>query len=258
MEMPRRCLDQMARPDRLGWSARGFKLVHVLAIVGAMGLAVGLIIPAVAHSRERARSTLCRSNLAVLGPALRLYALDFGNVLPYEDRGEEKTAGRTCWFDAINPYLTKAGADPNVKICPTVGLGSPNAEEGYKMNSKLAPSPPKPGGPGQKQPPPPSNTEPPKPYRKLDTLPRPQATVVLFDGDVGGKGASFKGRWREKGDDVNYRHNNSTNILFADWHTEEMSKGTLKKRSVHNTPVIWQPADSGVWDPMEQKAKKSK
>jgi prepilin-type processing-associated H-X9-DG protein len=255
--MPRTS-SQATQLNRLGWYTPGFKMVYVLAIVGVVGIGVSLIVPAVARSRERARSAVCRGNLAALGTALGQYAANFGNVLPYEDRGEEKTAGRICWFDAVDPYLTKAGIGAKVKLCPTVGLGSPNAEEGYKMNSKLAPSPLKPGGPGQKSPPPPSDTPPVPPYRKVDKLLRPQATVVLFDGDVGGKSASFKGRWREKGDDVNYRHNSATNILFADWHVEEMSKDTLKKRSVHNTPVIWQPADAGVWDPMEQKAKKTK
>lgn len=237
--------------------ARGFKLVHVIAIVGAVGIATGIAVPAIVRSRERVRSTLCRANLEQLGQVLQAYAADYGNVLPYEDRGEEKSAGRICWFDAIDPYLTKRGASASVKVCPTVGLDTPQCEESYKMNSKLAPSPPKPGAPGQPTPPPPTS-EPPKPYRKLSTLTRPQATVVLFDADVGGKSLAFKGRWRSEKDDVNYRHNTATNLLFADWHAEEISKSTLKKRSIHNTPIVWQPPDAGVWDPKEQKGDHAK
>lgn len=236
---------------------RGFKLVHALAIVGVIGIVLAIVIPAVARSRERGRAALCRGNLEKLGVALRLYAADFGNTLPYEDRGEEASAGRICWFDAIDPYLAKSGAGTGVKICPSVDPSNPHAVESYKMNSKLAPAPPKPGAPGHNVPPA-GSAEPLPPYRKLDKLVRPQATVVLFDGDVGGKTMSFKGRWRDQDDDVNYRHNNATNILFADWHVEGITKGTLRKRSAKNTPIVWQPADAGLWDPKEQKATKSK
>jgi prepilin-type processing-associated H-X9-DG protein len=245
--------------NHLGWYAPGFKLAHLLAILGGIGIAVSLIIPAVAKSRERARSAVCRTNLAALAGGLHGYTVDFGGFLPYEDRGEEKTAGRICWFDAIDPYLTKAGVPPKEKVCPSVSASDPASVESYKMNSKLTPGLAKPGKAGGKAPAPaPVGAEPPPPYRKLATLPRPQATVLLFDADIGGKTVSFKGRWRDKDDDVNYRHNNATNILFADWHVEETSKDTLKKRSIHNTPIIWQPADAGPWDPMEKEKTKEK
>jgi prepilin-type processing-associated H-X9-DG protein len=77
--------------------------------------------------------------------------------------------------------------------------------------------------------------------------------VVIFDGEVKGTVASFKGRWRLHKDDVSYRHNGTTNLLFADWHVEGMHKDVLKAKSIKNSPVIWQPADVGPWNPDPQK-----
>ena len=73
--------------------------------------------------------------------------------------------------------------------------------------------------------------------------------MLLFDGDTGGNAISFKGRWRLKNDDVNYRHNRSTNLLFTDSHSENVNRKTLKQDSIKNAPIIWQPADMGPWEP---------
>lgn len=223
-------------------SRLAFTLIELLVVMGVIGLLIAILVPSLARGREQARSVNCQAHLSQLGKALMMYAQDFRNTLPYEDRGEEDV-GRICWYDAIdNPYLSKAKADKRSKICPTVALDEPNAEESYRMNSKLADS---------------TTSEDPEkkqyyqPFRRLDLLKRPAATVVLFDADVGGAILSFKGRWRLQDDDVSYRHNRNTNLLFADWHVESMHKNVLKAKSLKNSPVIWQPPDMGPWDPKE-------
>lgn len=221
---------------------RGFTLIEILVVIGIISLLIAITVPAMARSREQARAVACRSNLSQLGKALLMYAQTYGGVLPYEDRGEEISAGRICWFDAIDKQLSKAKADRQVKICPTVRLDDPNAEESYRMNSKLNESSLKTDPEKQKWL---------KPYRKLDTLDRPGATVILFDGDVGGDTKSWKGRWRLGDDDVNYRHNSYANLLFGDWHVEGLLKQVLKQRSIKNSPIVWQPADVGPWDPKQ-------
>jgi prepilin-type N-terminal cleavage/methylation domain-containing protein/prepilin-type processing-associated H-X9-DG protein len=229
--------------QRPGFSARrGFTLIELLVVMGVIGLLIAILVPSLARGREQARTVNCQANLSQLGKALLLYATDYRSTLPYEDRGEE-SVGRICWYDAIDtPYLGRAKADKRVKICPTVALDDKNSEESYRMNSKLAEAkqPQNPGDPNYY-----------RPYRRLDLLPRSADTVVLFDGDTGGTIVSHKGRWREQDDDVSYRHNKCTNLLMADWHVMGILKNVLKAKSIKNSPIIWQPADVGPWDPKE-------
>lgn len=234
-----------------------FTLIEVLVVVAIIGLLAAILIPSLARSRESARAVVCKTNLKEWGNAMLMYVNDNRGTLPFEDRPNPENdvngdkvwdeTGWVCWFDSMDRYFGSKKADEKVKICPTVTWNHPNREESYKMNSKLAET--NIAGDPDKQ-----KYE--RAYRKLGTLHRPSSTVILFDGDVGGgtptaPTLSFKGRWRaSKGrDDVNYRHLKSTNILFADWHVMHYRDKALADQSVRNTPIIWQPADMGPWDP---------
>jgi len=246
---------------------RAFTLIEILVVISIIALLVAIIVPTVARSRENARSVVCRSNLREWGKAIQMYVSvpDHKNVLPFEERPdprpeteedvngdrvwdptEDDERGWVCWFDVLDRYFGVSTADEGVKVCPTVSRSDPDREESYRMNSKLADSSKK-----KKD-----GSENPyyKPYRKLNTLKKPKQTVLLFDGDIG-KGdvptapPSFKGRWRlTRKDDVNYRHLNKTNVLFTDWHVENIAKKDMKDRSVYNQPIVWQPADMGEWE----------
>ena len=211
-----------------------FTLVEVLIVISIMALLMAILIPSLARARENARSVICRSNLTEWGRVMMIYAEQHGDHLPYEDRGEEYI-GRICWFDAMDWTATTTEAPEGVKACPTVRRSDPEREESFRMNSKLAETNKK------------SLYY--QPYRRLNTLIKPRQTVLLFDGDVGGDKISFKGRWRLGNDDVNYRHNRATNFLFTDWHVENLKRHVVQERSINNTPLVWQPADMGPWNP---------
>ncbi len=249
-------------PGRKLHQRSAFTLIEVLVVVSIIGLLLAIMIPSLARSRENARSVVCRSNLKEWGNAMFMYANVHRGTLPFEDRPDpvrdvagdrgDKT-GWACWFDALDRYLGSVQADEDVKICPTVHRFDPGRQESYRMNSKLAED----------------NIKSPHyyPFRRLDTLKRPGETVMLFDGDVGGGTISFKGRWRlSRNDDVSYRHNRAANLLFADWHAENLKKNVLKVKSYdkekydRNEPdprgsIIWLPApppDLGPWHPDPQ------
>ncbi|HPD29518.1 MAG TPA: DUF1559 domain-containing protein [Phycisphaerae bacterium] len=264
-----------------------FTLIEVMVTIGVIALLLSILLPSLSRSRENARSVNCRSNLHQWGLAILMYVNSTNGVLPFEERpdprpgmGEDEngdkvwddvpaSAGRPaqvrgwiCWFDCLDRYMGKGVSAEQVKICPTVQRFEPNREESYRMNSKLADySLYKKDG---------TRNDYFMPYRRVETLKRPSDTVVLFDGDVGtgpvdlGPGSppppSFKGRWRLHNDDVNYRHNIATNLLFADWHVENMKKKALALRSYNKADydagrpnpvgsIIWQPPDMGPWDP---------
>ncbi len=54
-----------------------FTLIEVLVVIAVIALLVGLTLPAMARSRDRAREVICRTNLRSLGTAVILYATDY-------------------------------------------------------------------------------------------------------------------------------------------------------------------------------------
>ncbi len=225
---------------------RAFTLIELLIVVSIISILIAFLLAGLSGSRENARAVICKSNLRQWGVAMHAHQTEREGMLPYEDRGDEDL-GHHCWFDVLSKRMTSV--DPNatdengnpiepddrVLVCPTVYLHDPNRLESYRMNSKLAET--NPTSPHY------------MPYRNINTLKEPVKTVVLFDGDVGGDVVSFKGRWRLENDDVNYRHNFSCNLLFADNHAENMMKQALSDKSKKNDRVIWQPPDIGPWNP---------
>jgi prepilin-type N-terminal cleavage/methylation domain-containing protein len=217
---------------------RAFTLIEVLVAVSIITVLIAMLIPSIARSREAARSVVCRANFSEWSKAMLMYTQQFNGYLPYESRpnpADPAERGRVCWFDAADRYFKSTDSDPKVKICPTVARDDPNRDESYRMNAKLAET----------------NVLSPyyRPYRRVDDLKMPHSTVLLFDGDVGGSIVSMKGRWRMRKDDVNYRHNVMTNMLYAAGNIESIHRRVLYDRSLKNSPIVWQPADIGPWDP---------
>ncbi|MHC4504135.1 MAG: DUF1559 family PulG-like putative transporter [Planctomycetota bacterium] len=61
---------------------RGLTLIEVVIIVLIIGLLAGVILPALAAARERARRKRCASNLKAIGYGLHLYSSDFNEAFP--------------------------------------------------------------------------------------------------------------------------------------------------------------------------------
>lgn len=242
----------------------GFTLIEVLVVVGIIGLLVSILVPSLAKSRQQARAVVCMSNLREWGKAIQMYSDDHNNTLPFESRPKPvveadtdssnpyypyvwQGTGRVCWFDCMDKYFgygnTAENFDETVKLCPSIRRTAPEAEESYRMNSKLAETD--------------EISRYYRPFRKLNTLKRRNQTVLLFDAKVNvgqsGQGAiSFKGRWRSrdcpKPSDVDCRHLRRANLLFTDWHLESFTKKLLAEKSIDNQPIVWSPADVEPWN----------
>lgn len=199
-----------------GRNSKALSLVGtVIAIVaGGVILAGGLF--GLAHAREEARAKQCLSILSRYGTAFAAYAEEYGHVLPYENVGAEQH-GRIVWTEALAVYMDEAD-----RLCPSVDRSMENHREGYRMNSKLSRR----------------NADPPQPYRLLSSLSSRPRTVLLFDAGYGGSKLSLKGRMN----DVDFRHNGSVNVLFADWHVARFGRDDFVKASNWLPPEI-------IWDP---------
>lgn len=67
------------RPER---SRRGLTLIELLVVIAIIGILAGMVLPALAHARERARVIRVHAELYGLGLALQMYSDDHAGRLP--------------------------------------------------------------------------------------------------------------------------------------------------------------------------------
>ena len=90
---------------------RGFTLVELLVVIAVIGILIALLLPALASTRDSARSAVCKSSLRQIGLSLHTFAEGHGGRFPWTVHSDPDAS----WIITLRPYLEDVDA---VRVCP--------------------------------------------------------------------------------------------------------------------------------------------
>jgi len=99
-------------------SRSGFTLIELLVVIAIIAILAGLLLPALARAKDKAKRVQCVNNLKEIGIGLRLWANDNEGLFPWNvEVANGGSMGSPDWSDnfrvASNELVT-----PKVLICP--------------------------------------------------------------------------------------------------------------------------------------------
>jgi len=216
-------------------SRKAFTLIELLVVIAIIAILSAILFPVFAKVREKARQTVCASNLRQIGLAFQQYAQDndeqiasFGYWTDPNDFTSfcywyglwDRGTGVTDYTQGpLYPYMKNA----KIQDCPdsvTIPAGTPPVDVGYGYNWMAAPQG---TGPGTLQ------------YNhhgvSLATATAPSETLLLadasdfFNGTLGRSAFIYPPSRTTSPVDiasVHARHNGFTNVLWFDGHVKAM------------------------------------
>lgn len=128
-------------------SNAGFTLIEMLVVISIMGVLAALILPAMAHAKEKAKTLYCQNNLKQLSIALQSYCNHNNGSFPalmdnpYWGYALYPVELMAMQMGLLNDRFSQGARPPKVVLCPsckiTVADGDDFAARHYAYNAHL-------------------------------------------------------------------------------------------------------------------------
>lgn len=129
---------------------RGFTLIELLVVIAIIAILAGMMLPALAKAKEKAKQVACVNNLKSLSPGFMMYTQDYNEFFPWYTNGNPGAGqlGGWIYYDAF-PVPANGNFTPSlgviydyvknsqVYLCPSDSTGS-RASYGANSDTRRA------------------------------------------------------------------------------------------------------------------------
>lgn len=194
---------------------RAFTLIELLVVIAIIAILAAILFPVFAKAREAARATSCKSNLKQFGSASAMYTQDNDGDLV---RAWQIGGGNCCvaptWADMLMPYIKNT----QVLACPSLANATNGLGYGYNYvylggyvttNEAAIQSP----------------------AETIQVLDKVNGSYFwIYSAQYWIMNGSTYGQNNTGG--VEFRHNNTANVLFVDGHVKASNLGYVNNVNV--------------------------
>jgi prepilin-type N-terminal cleavage/methylation domain-containing protein len=123
----------------------GFTLIELLVVIAIIAILAGMILPALARSKDKAKALQCMNNTRQIALATHVYTGDSSDCFPYgvDVKNDATWSNPTAWTMLLLPYVGGSTNGARVYACPSdltgAGINYPSGfilfQSNYRANA---------------------------------------------------------------------------------------------------------------------------